>query len=211
MRKPFEETAIGMALTAAIDVVYVGLLWCLCALPVITLGPASTALYYTTAKSVRHERGRVTATFFGSFRANFRVSLLTWLLLLGYILAGAANILILRGTESLQGTVLWYLSRMMLVPALFVFVWVFPFISRFENTVGGSLRFSCFLALKNIGRTLLLSAELAAFVLVGWLMPRLIPLLPGLCCLIMSYSTEDALRAAAAGSEDSNADPWYNE
>lgn len=211
MRKSFDETAIGIALTAAIDVIYVGLLWCVCSLPVITLGPASTALYYTTVKSVRHERGRITATFFGSFRRNFRVSVLSWLVLLLYILAGAANIYIFSGTESLRGSVIWYLSRIMLVPALFVCVWLFPFISRFENTAAGSLRFSCFLVLKNMGKTLVLSAELGAFVLVGWLMPKLIPLLPGLCCLIMSYSTEAALRAAAGGAEDSNADQWYNE
>lgn len=211
MRKPFDETPIGIALTAAIDVVYAGLLWCLCSIPIITVGPASTALYYTTAKSVRHERGRVTATFFSSFKANFRISLLVWLILIAYFLIGTANIYALSCIENVEGTVIWYLSRIMLIPAVFIFVWIFPFVSRFENTVAGSLRFSCFLALKNIGKTLLLSAELAGFVLIGWLMPRLIPLLPGLCCLIMSYSTEEALRAAADGSEDSNADQWYNE
>lgn len=211
MRKPFDETPIGIALTAAIDVVYAGLLWCLCSIPIITVGPASTALYYTTAKSVRHERGRVTATFFSSFKANFRISLLVWLILIAYILIGAANIYAVSCMENAEGTLIWYLSRAMLVPALFIFIWIFPFVSRFENTVTGSLRFSCYLAIKNIGKTLLLSAELAGFVLIGWLMPKLIPLLPGLWCLIMSYSTEEALRAAADGSEDSNADQWYNE
>lgn len=211
MRKPFEETSIGSAFSAAIDVVYVGLLWCLCSIPIVTIGPACTALYYTTAKSIRHERGRVTATFFGAFKSNFRTSLLVWLILLAYILIGAANIYILGGMENAKGTVFWYLSRVMLVPAVFIFVWVFPFISRFENTVIGSVRFACFLALKNMSRTLLLCAFLAAFVIIAWLMPALIPLMPGLCCLIMSYTAEKTLIAAAHGSEDNNADKWYNE
>ena len=211
MRKPFDETSAGLALTAAIDVIFAGLLWLLCALPVITLGPACTALYYTTVKSVRHERGRIAQTFFSSFKSNFRVSLSAWLILTAYLLIGTANIYLLSGMANAEGTVIWYLSRIMLLPAVFVFVWLFPFISRFENSVAGSLRFSGYLALKNIGKTLLLSAVLAAFAIVGWLLPGLIPLLPGVCCLVMSYVTEGALRAAAEGSEDNNADKWYNE
>ena len=43
MRKQFEDTAVGSALSAAIDVIFAGLLWCLCSIPVITVGPASAA------------------------------------------------------------------------------------------------------------------------------------------------------------------------
>ena len=45
-------------LTALIDIVWLGLLWLVCSLPVLTLGAASTALYYAMVKSVRHDQRR---------------------------------------------------------------------------------------------------------------------------------------------------------
>lgn len=211
MRKPFEETTIGGVLSAAIDVLLAGLLWCLCSLPVVTIGPASTALYYTTAKSIRHERGRVAATFFKSFRQNLAVSLKAWLLLLLWLLVCAANLFLSGGMENGQNALLRNLSLILMLPAVFLFLWGFPFISRFENTVIGSLKYAFYLSLKYFGTTLLLLVELAAFLLAGWLLPPLIPLLPGICCLVLSYSIEPALKAAASGTEDNNSDRWYNE
>ena len=211
MRKQFEDTAVGSALSAAIDVIFAGLLWCLCSIPVITVGPASAALYYTTVKSVRHERGHVASTFFGAFRANFRISLAEWLIILAYVLLGTANVYAADRMGDVLGPVQGYLSRIMLLPAVFLSVWMFPFISRFENTVKGTFKCACFLMLRHFGRTALMTMELGAFVLAGWLIPLLIPLMPGLCCLIMSYSAEGALREAAKNSEDNNEDKWYNE
>lgn len=211
MRKQFEDTAVGSALSAAIDMVFAGLLWALCSIPVITIGPASAALYYTTVKSVRHERGHVASTFFCAFRANFRISLVEWLIILAYVLLGVANIYAANRMGDALGPVQGYLSRIMLLPAVCVSVWMFPFISRFENTVGGTLKCVCFMMLRHFGRTALMTLELGAFVLVGWLLPALIPLLPGICCLVMSYSAEGALLMAAENSEDNNEDKWYNE
>ena len=50
---------IGAAITAVIDIVTAGLLWLLCSLPLVTIGAASTALYYSVVKCIRHERGRL--------------------------------------------------------------------------------------------------------------------------------------------------------
>lgn len=211
MRKQFEDTAVGSALSAAIDMIFAGLLWALCSIPVVTIGPASTALYYTTVKSVRHERGHVASTFFGAFRANFGIALVEWLIVLAYALLCAVNIYAANRMGDALGPVQGYLSRIMLLPAVCISVWMFPFISRFENNVGGTLKCVCFITLRHFGRTALMTLELAAFVLIGWLLPVLIPLLPGICCLVMSYSAEGALLKAAENSEDNNEDRWYNE
>ena len=56
-----KESKLRSALTAVIDLVWAGILWLLCSLPVITLGAASTALYYSVVKCIRHERGGLTA------------------------------------------------------------------------------------------------------------------------------------------------------
>ena len=53
-----KESKLHAVLTALIDIVWLGLLWLACSLPLITLGAASTALYYSMVKCVRHERSR---------------------------------------------------------------------------------------------------------------------------------------------------------
>ena len=42
-----KESRLHQVLTAIIDILWLGLLWLLCSLPLVTLGAASTALYYS--------------------------------------------------------------------------------------------------------------------------------------------------------------------
>ena len=78
-------------LSALIDLIWAGLLWLVCSLPLFTIGASSTALYYTVVKSIRHERGRVTSCFFRSFRSNFRQATAIWMLCGLYVLIGVGD------------------------------------------------------------------------------------------------------------------------
>ncbi len=204
-----KESKLHAVLTAVIDIVWLGLLWLVCSLPVLTLGAASTALYYAMVKSVRHERGSLTKSFFRSFRENFRQGTLLWLLLAAYILIGLANVWALGSMGVGQGSALYYLVRLLLLLPLFLFPWLFAFLSRFQNSIGGTLKFSAYLALRHFGRTLLLAAELALFGLIVWLIPPLLPLLPGVLCLLTSLSIEPVFRTLTA--DQNEGDAWYNE
>ena len=42
-----------------VNTVVAGVLWVLCCIPVVTAGAATTALYYTIVKTVRHGRGTI--------------------------------------------------------------------------------------------------------------------------------------------------------
>ena len=204
-----KESRLQSVVSALIDMIWAGLLWLVCSLPVLTLGAATTALYYTVVKCVRHDRGRVSRCFFSAFRANFRQATLLWLLLAGYVLVGLGDIyaLGLMGVE--QGSALYYVSRIFLAPAPLLFPWIFAFLSRFQNTVGGTLKFAAYLAMRHPGATLLLTAELVGFALIVWLLPQLLPLLPGAFCLLMSLHIEPVFRVLTAGQNDGDA--WYNE
>ena len=52
------------------DLLFAGILWFVCSVPIITIGPASSALYYTVVKVVRHKRGTVFKEFWHSFKDN---------------------------------------------------------------------------------------------------------------------------------------------
>lgn len=206
MSKTPGENKVWSVITDIIDVVYAGLLWLVCSLPVITMGASSTALYYCIVKAIRRERGRVTASFFSAFKSNFRQSLVFTIIYIVYIFIWLFNS---RVTVDMQGLISG-LMRFMIVPALIPLPWLFAYISRFENTVGGCIKYTMYLSIKNIAVTLLLLLLLAAASLIGWMIPQLIPLLPGVACLCMSYFIEPVFKRITAEMESSG-DQWYNE
>ena len=204
-----KRSRIGSAISGLIDLIWAGFLWLLCSLPVVTLGASSAALYYVTVKCVRHERGSPTRSFFSSFRGNLRQGTVLWLLVLLYVLVGLGDIYALDRMGLRQGSPLYYVSRFLLLPAPLLFPWLFAFLSRFRNTVGATLKYAAYLAMRHPGATLLLAAETAGFLLIVWLIPPLLPLLPGAFCLLMSLSIEPVFRTLTAGQ--SEGDAWYNE
>ena len=204
-----KQSRFHAVVAARSDVSWAGVLWLICSLPLVTIGSASTALYYVTVKCIRHERGSLTKSYFRAFRENFRQGTLLWLLLVLYVLIGLLNARALGSMGVGQGSALHYLVRLLLLLPLLLFPWLFAFLSRFQNSVGGTLKFSAYLALRHFGVTLLLAAELALFGLVVWLIPPLLPLLPGVLCLLMSLSIEPVFRSLTA--DQNEGDAWYNE
>ena len=202
-----KESKIAAAITAVIEIVAAGLLWLLCSLPIVTLGASSTALYYAVVKCIRHERGGLTKSFFKAFRRDFRTATLIWLIILAAGVLFAADV---RAFSQLNG-VLSMVGKLLLVALLAFFPWVFAFISRFSNTVGGTLKYCGYLALRNIGKTLLMTIELLCFGLVVWLMPPLIFILPGLVCLLLSLHIEPVFRPITAEMTVEGGDDWFNE
>ncbi len=197
------------ALTWVIDLVLCGLLWCLCSLPVVTAGAASAALYYAVVKCVRHERGTLRRVFWEGLRSNFKSGTRLWLLYLAAIAVGAANVTAARQWSGEGFSPLTALAGVIFLPVALTLPWMFAYVSRFDNSFGGSLRFVGFLALSHPGRSLLLAAELLGALLIVWLIPYLAPLLPGAIALLMSLTIEPVFRQYTGGA--SSGDAWYNE
>lgn len=206
-----KKSRISEVLSGLIDLIVAGLLWLVCSLPVITIGASTTALYYAVNKCVRHNRGRLTPTFFSGFRRNFRQATLIWLLMLAYVLVGLLDAYAFRLMGFGAGTVPYVLSFLFFLPPLLLFPWVFAFVSRFQNTVSGTIKYCCWLALRHLKETLILAVELLLLLLIAWLLPALIPFLPSSFCMMMSLSTEPVFRQLQQEAPGDSADPWYNE
>lgn len=204
-----EKSRIGSAVSRLIDLIVAGLYWLICSLPVITIGAASTALYYAVVKCVRHERGRLTGVFFSAFRREFRQSTLTWLIYIGYTAVIAADAYAI-GAAGLGG-VLGILRWVFFLPALLSLPWMFAYISRFSNNIKGSFRFVGWLTLKHLGKSVLLAAVLVAVSVIVYFTPLLLPLLPGAVCMLMSLIIEPVFREYTAEQGGENTDAWYNE
>lgn len=66
------ENPIFSFLGKVIDLISLSVLWVILCLPIVTIGPATTALYYTVVKVVRKERSYLFREFFKSFKSNFK-------------------------------------------------------------------------------------------------------------------------------------------
>ena len=51
---------------------YAGILWFLCSIPIITMGVSSAALYEVLLKAVKNQEGYITGSFFRAFRGNLK-------------------------------------------------------------------------------------------------------------------------------------------
>ena len=175
--------------------VLTGVLALICALPLLTLGPSLTALYDTVQKAIVQEQGSVLTTYFSSFRKNFRESFLCGLILLGYLLIVGTGtcFCVILSRETGQQTLLQYVVGALLLPALLILPYLFPFISRFVYTVREYLIYSFYLSIRNLADTLLFAVLLYGSIFLVCVMPsiRVIALaLPGGICYLISIRME---------------------
>ncbi len=69
-----KENPVDCFLNKMADLILLNLIFLLCCIPVVTIGPAITALYAVSLRSVRYGDGYVIQTFFRSFKQNFKQS-----------------------------------------------------------------------------------------------------------------------------------------
>lgn len=196
MKKLFDpDNPIIAFLARLADAVVLHFLWLVSCIPVVTIGPATVALYYVLLKAIRNEGTRYYRMFFRAFRDNFKKGMILGLVfLLGAGLLTGALFLYQSLYETYQMEVC---HVMMFVSAAFILIWLmiftyaFPMLARFDNTVAKTVRNAFFLMVGNIWRTLFMGLVFVIFYLsIFYLFHYLFPLIIlgyGLIALINSY------------------------
>ena len=132
------ESMIWKPLGVFGDIVVLSLLWCLCSIPLVTLGPATAALYDTVVHAMRRKEGAFFSRFFGTFRRELKEGVLLTLLwaalalLLG--LALYALRLLIPGFGE-RGALVTLAELLLVFLYLAAACWVFPTLSRFSMGV----------------------------------------------------------------------------
>lgn len=117
-----------------VNYVFVGILWVIASLPVITFGAATTAMFYTAENTVHKDGEKLLSTFWCCFRKEFKQATVLWVigLLLSVPLALNAYLLLTMELPS-------YIFAVLFASVLFGFCWMqlwFPYLSTFQDTVG---------------------------------------------------------------------------
>lgn len=117
-----------------VNYVFLGILWVIASLPVITFGAATTAMFYTAENTVRKDCEKLFSAFWICFRKEFKQATVLWGigLLLSVLLALNAYLLMTMKLPS-------YIFALLFATVLFGFCWMqlwFPYLSTFQDTVG---------------------------------------------------------------------------
>ena len=121
------------------DLVTLSLLWVLCSIPLVTLGPATAALYDAAVHCLRRKEGLPFSRFFDTFRRELKEGVLLTLLWAALALVLGLGLYALRllvpGFGE-RGAVVTLAELLLAFLYLAVVSWVFPTLSRFTMGVG---------------------------------------------------------------------------
>lgn len=197
------------------DIILISIIWALLCIPIVTIGPATTALYYTVVKVVRRERGYLLREYFHSFKTNFFSGMI-----LGIILTAVFFILYidLNFAKSIEDPNTRFILLAIFTAFLFIIlggaVYVFPILSRFTMGKMQIIKTSLLISIRHLPTTILMLVIVGFFVLVVRIIPIFIFILSGACILLCSLPLEKVLKKYIPKTEDGDetkVDAWYLE
>lgn len=150
------ENPLFRTLGKLADLMILNLTFIVCCLPVFTIGAALTGLHYVTLKMAENEEGYIFKGFWKSFKQNFKQATLLWLILLFFGIVLVLDFLILGSSEGSFVTVVRIILAVVVFLYAMVFLYVFPTLARFYNTLTNTLRNSFLMAVADFPRTLLM-------------------------------------------------------
>ena len=150
------ENALMTTMAQVTDCIFLSLFWVLCSFPLITLGPASAALYdavyYGFRKKDKHPWGR----FFSSFKSNLKTGILPGIIYLAVFCAGGWGLIQIWNAAVWEQVSFAAFSAAAFVVLLLLGILsiLFPMLSRFNNSLLGLLRNTLLIGILNLPRTL---------------------------------------------------------
>lgn len=150
------------------DVFILNLLWIVCCIPVVTIGAASTAVYYVTFKLAGDTEGHLIKDFFKSFRLNMKQATVVWLLMLLSGLILVFDLWFFTEQTSWLGKAMVALFSMIGMIYLMTALYLFPVLAGFYQNTKSLIRTSFAMAIRHLPWTLLLMIMDAGIVLTAF-------------------------------------------
>lgn len=179
-----------------IDCIGLSVLWILCCIPIVTIGAANTAMYYTMNKVIRHGRGYVWGEFWHAFKTNFKQSTFAWLiLLLVSAFMGVDCYIMFQYAKAGEKIGVLYIVFVIFIAVIIMWGnYIFPYIARFENDTRAVFKNTIFIALANLPWTLLLFLIYAAACTVVFLILPVMFFMPALYMFFANLILEKVFR-----------------
>lgn len=174
------EGPVFTFLSRLADLFWLNLLFIVCCMPVITIGAATTALYYVTLKMAKDEEGYITRSYFKSFKENFKQATVIWI---GFLVVGMIMITDLRivnGGNTAEilsgpalGNVIMVAVFLMGIVILMVGTYIFPILAQFDNTIKNTAKNAFLISIRHLPYTIAMLVITAIPVVLIWFFPAL--------------------------------------
>ena len=150
------ENALMTTMTQVTDCIFLSLFWVLCSFPLITVGPASAALYDAVYYGFRKGEKHPWSRFFHAFKSNLKTGILPGIIYLA-VFFGAAWLLIQIWNAAVWETVsfaAFSAAAFVVLLLLGILSILLPMHSRFNNSLPALLRNTVLIGIVNLPRTL---------------------------------------------------------
>ena len=194
MRSVFNpESLIWKPLGVLGDLVIVSLLWTVFSIPVVTLGPASAALYDTAVHSIRRKEDTVLARFFSTFKRELKQGILSTVIVLAAAVLFFGLLRLLINRTGLPAYIL-AVTLLLMFFVLACLCWLWPVLSRFTMGLGTLFANSLKLAFGHILRSAAMALVWGAVVYAGLRFVAPLFVCPALAALLSSLLIEPVFR-----------------
>lgn len=196
------------------DVVIISVLFLLFCIPVVTIGPSITALYYTVYRKYQKKSDSLSKDFIRSFKDNLKNGIAINLIYLAYLAVAGFNIFFaFNGLGSVKLPD-WYtvVSFIPLLPVIFTIPFVYPLLARFSNGIKGTITNSFTLCMINFPKFFLIWIIQLAAIAVSVLFPPAALVTPVastyLCQMITEKAIANAIRVEQSREETKEAESY---
>lgn len=159
------------------DLVILNVLAVLCSIPIFTIGASWTAMYFVTIRMVRKEESYVVKDFFRSFKENFKQATVIWLLVLLVAVVFAGDVWIYNVMPEQIPQIIMIAVAVLGFLALGTVVYVFPLLSRFDNTTKNTIKNAFLLSIVNIPYTIIIIILLVIPIILTIFVLELFPII----------------------------------
>lgn len=176
-----------------VDVVGLSILWLFCCLPVVTIGPACTALYHTVFRGLRQRQKGRYLRFLECFRENLKQGVVVTLVclpagLVFYFGLPALTALALKGDQMAE--LLFWCWQTLAVLLGTLPLTAFPLLGRFQFATRDLLRTTLQLCIRHFPSVFLLSLCANAAVQLSFAWYAFALFLPALTALLATFLLE---------------------
>lgn len=145
-------------LSRILDIIILNVVWMVCCIPIITIGPATCALYGVFFKIKEKKDYNVFTQFFLEFKNNLKQGLLCSLVLLAVAAVLYMDYRVVFFDETFSLTFMQGLFWVVLIVATAYFSWLFPLIAKFDNSFRGMLKNARIMMLRHLPVTVVVTA-----------------------------------------------------
>lgn len=137
------------------DLIILNLIFLVCCIPVITIGPALTALHYVLMKMCRDEESYLIRSFFKSFKENFRQGVIINLIVLAAALILYMDFNLISAMTGTVAKALYYIFLVLALLFAMMYMYIYPLLAKFYNSIATIFKNSMLMAIRHLPYTLL--------------------------------------------------------